>query len=279
MNGENITQNKCDGGLITAVPKTDERSLTYQRMLMHGPFKAFSDLISLECVDGNYFFLLSELDKWPANVLYNFCIATRVPIEISHLLPQFGALIEKGYDPTLAFLLSYSCNGVPFKEERSYPYNRGHFWFDTSSDWTRILSGDMTEMSVPYSKKPSACSPTNKIWGNSDKHLKIMKMPDEKVAELFELPVKIAPPPPGPKKSKAEQLNEYLAKFHANNQLVQDIPIAPIAPVNLQFNPAAQEWQPVQEQPPEQEPMHVIDDDDDLEFDEWDFDPEADEFD
>lgn len=173
--------------LITAVPQSNSISLGYQRMLINGPFRAFSDLISLSKSEDFYYLHCSKLDKWPANVLFNYCIATRLPIEWNHYLPLFNELVEKGFDQTLAFLLSYATRGKG-ETEWNFPFH-GHMWLDAASDWTRVLSGDMTKLSTSFKERPQGCRPCNAIWGHSEAHNEFRGKTFEEVAEFFNVPI------------------------------------------------------------------------------------------
>lgn len=170
--------------LVTAVPKDSKISLKYLRMLINGPFKAFSDLIELvETKDGHYL-QCNELKRWPAPVLFNFCIATRVPIEFPKQLEGWASLREEGYPEVLAFLLSRSTGGEKFKNVRGFP-DHGHYWFDASADWKKIISGDPDLTGLNYHTSPTSITPTNVIWGKSYDYMHIKSLDDTKTAEFF----------------------------------------------------------------------------------------------
>lgn len=189
--------------LITAVPKNDELSLEYLRMLIRGPFCSMSDLIKLDRVGKNYFLHLLCLNKWPANVLMNFCIASRVPIEFEFLLSPWAARCDKGFEPTLAFLLTYSYGskwGEPVQHDyRSFDMARvGHMWIDPGSNWTNILFGTFQDVSKPFTTHPQDARPTNLIWGHCDDYWKLQKMTDDEIAAFYTQPIQVLEPPPPP---------------------------------------------------------------------------------
>lgn len=161
--------------LITAMPNKKPIDVAYQRMLISGPFKGWSDLISIESIDGQYFIHCSDLDKWPANVLYNYCIATRVPIEHRILLFEWDRLVKSGVGPTMAFLLSYLHNVEEIGE---------HLWFDTTSDWLSILRGEVCSSSDSFKIDPSGCTPCNIIWGRRNNKFMI-EMTDEEIIYFY----------------------------------------------------------------------------------------------
>lgn len=194
--------------LVTACPKADPLSIRYIRMLIHGPFKAFSDTISLRTHKGLYYIQVDHLEKWPANVLFNFCIATRVPIEFPQLFELWNELTKSGYPELFAFLLSYTTDGVPFKRERSFP-SRNHLWFDPAADWTKILAGHPDLTCKDFKGYPSHILPTNQIWGKSDAHYKLSNMTDDKVAEFFGVKRHEKPAPKARSKSPAEFQKVY----------------------------------------------------------------------
>lgn len=192
--------------LVTAVPKSDELSLEYLRMLIRGPFKSISDLIRLDRCGNNYYLHLLSLDKWPANVLMNFCIASRVPIEFDYLLSPWAQRCEKGFEPTLAWLLTYSY-GVKQGTHEQFDYRAfemarpGHLWLDPASSWTNILSGTFTKVSKSFKTHPHESRPTNVIWGHSSDYEDLVKMTDEQIAEFYSKPIQVleAPSKPEPK--------------------------------------------------------------------------------
>lgn len=219
--------------LVTAFPKTDKLSLKYIRMLISGPFRAFSDTISLKKLKDQYFLQVDQLDKWPANVLFNFCIASRGPIEFEHLLKYWNQLIWDGYPDVLAFLLSYSTDGQAFKKERKFPQNN-HFFIDPASNWRHVLNGTPNMDVKSYKEGPHGITPSNSIWGVSADWYKVSSLSNDKVAEYFDIkqikkPVKVE-----------QKLNDQVAKGAAlykqiMAQQAQGIDIQAI-PNNLIFN-------------------------------------------
>lgn len=199
--------------LVTAVPKSDELSLSYQRMLIQGPFRGLSDLINLEKSGDHYYIRCNELDKWPANVLSNYCIATRVPIEYPHYLPLWEELVKLGYDSTLAFLLSSSTMGEHFNGNRTFP-QLNHMWTDPSSDWRAIVHGEMANLTESFRSKPSASFPCNVIWGTRPDYVKYVTMGDEEISQHLNLP--IVPPKAPPRRDKVRTLyQEIIAQQQA----------------------------------------------------------------
>lgn len=189
--------------MITAVPKSDDLSLEYLRMLVRGPFRSMSDLIKLDRLGSNYFLHLMSLDKWPANVLMNFCIASRIPIEFHYLLAPWSERCEKGFDPTLAWLLTYSYgtkNGTETQFiDRTFDMARpGHMWLDPASDWENLLCGTFVKVSKPYKTHPQDIRPTNSIWGHCNDYIQLCKMTDEQIAEFYSTPIQVLEPLPVP---------------------------------------------------------------------------------
>lgn len=204
--------------MITAVPKDDELSLEYLRMLIRGPFRSMSDLIKLDRVGKNYFLHIMSLGKWPANVLMNFCIASRIPIEFHFMLSNWYARCEKGFDPTLAWLLTYSY-GTKFGEKKQFDYRSfdiahpGHMWIDPASNWTNILYGTFERPSRAFKTHPHDARPTNVIWGKSKDYGRLMTMTDDEIASFYTRPIQVIepPPPPPPKVVKKKQI--YINPF------------------------------------------------------------------
>lgn len=267
--------------LVTAVPKTDEVSLAYLQMLINGPFKAFSDLIGLHKLGDNYYILCSTLGKWPANVLYNFCIATRVPIEYPAYLPYWKELVDKGFNPALAFLLSYSVRGEPKLKHRVFPAAH-HLWLDPSSDWNNILNGEMSNMTPAFKEYPKGCEPCNVIWGTSKDYTQISMMSAEEVCEYFKTPIEVPAPPPALKK---KDFNKYIKMQLDAQAAVMQAAVQPAQGANPVGGPGLQ-WQWVAP-PPMHNPFQDVqvnfepedEDDFDEDEDEDDFEEEPDDID
>ena len=215
--------------LVTAVPKADALSLSYLRMLIHGPFKAFSDLISLVRINKDQYYLqCSNLKRWPAPVLYNFCIASRTPIEFPGQLAAWEQLKAEGYPEVLSFLLSHSAGGGKFKYARMFPQH-GHYWFDPASDWKNIIGGRVDVSGPSYHELPGAVTPSNQIWGKADDYIVIKSLDDEKAAEHFGF----KRPPKKPERRREDpQLEKYKKIYWAPNGLPQLEPGAVQAHMN-----------------------------------------------
>lgn len=238
--------------LITAVPKSDETSIAYQRMLINRPFKAFSDLISLKRQDEFYYIHVTDLANWPANVLFNYVIATRIPIEKPKFLPAWHLGIALGIDPVLSFLLSYSTEGEKFNGERFLGYTSNHNWFDMGSDWSRIIKGNMTKMSKPFKTHPHASLPCNVIWGVGEKYNKgLTHLTAEEICNLYGLP--ITPPvrtaPSRRRSSVYKPLNFDMEAFNNQQQAAQ------LPPLHNDNVPFAVPWPALQAGPPQLAPQ------------------------
>lgn len=175
---------KATDHLITACPKKDDLSLNYIRYLSRGPFRKFAEFIKLEKYstsfagleaakpqDGeNYVVRVTDLDKWPANVLSNFCIATRVPIENRQYLNRWKSMLFDDINENLAFLLApflfYGNAHSPIQFPKYWDAN--HFFFDMPVNFVNYLSGNMDVSCPSYVENPKRVFPTNVIWGKGD---------------------------------------------------------------------------------------------------------------
>lgn len=280
-------EDKAWDNLITAVPKTDELSLEYLRMLVRGPFRSMSDLIKLDRIKDNYYLHCMSLDKWPANVLMNFCIASRVPIEFAFLLKPWAKRCDAGFDATLAFLLAYSYGNKDKTKIRGFDIQRsGHMWIDAASNWENILCGEMVGLSESFKSHPHQCTPTNNIWGRSNDYMKLVKLSDEEIAEFYSVPIRVVEcaPPKSKLKKKLGFYNYAIQDLQAMQAIhVQQPGALPINPLDAhaQHQAAFGEAQPVIPGPvwvfeadvPEAQPQHDFDDEDDDIF------PDHDDFD
>lgn len=178
--------------LLTAVPRSSTESLSYLQGLVDGPFRQYKDLISLKQREGVYYFHVTGLDKFPAKALYNFCIATRVPIEFSENVQRWQHLVNLGVDPNLAYLISARdlTHGIPRWETKMNDLavpSIGHWWFNQNSDWEPLIVGKITADTISYKMGPSHCTPTNKIWGEVDRdfYYRLRHMTIKKLQEHF----------------------------------------------------------------------------------------------
>ena len=168
---------------ITAAPVTQHpASLDYYRWLISGPFRAFSDTIFLEQnpTDREWYIRITELNRWPANVLYNFCISTRVPIEYIPRLDRWQMFRSIDMNDSLAFILA--CHTTDDYQIKANfwdtvfvpkPFiSSGHFWLDNGFDWDQLMSGVMNKEKFrsSYYDKPNNCREANIIWGSGTYH-------------------------------------------------------------------------------------------------------------
>lgn len=196
--------------LFTACPCATELDLAYIRWLISGPFRGFSDKISLkQHVTGCYYIKCDELDKWPSNVLYNFCIATRMPLEHQVYLERWKVFKDAGIDPSLSFLLAI--NSITLDDPPKAPWdykvrvadmgvgNYNHHWFDTKLSWARIINGDVIadlNSCNSFKVNPNACKPCNQIWYGKSPQAEftaLLKKDVEELCKHFGLPGKVVP--------------------------------------------------------------------------------------
>lgn len=196
--------------LFTACPCAKELDLAYIQWLINGPFRGFSDKISLvQHATGLYYLKVDELDKWPANVLYSFCIATRMPMEHHMYLERWAVFKDAGIDPSLAFLLAI--NSITLDDPPTAPWdykvrganmgvgNYNHHWFDTKLSWARVINGDVIADLAPaksFKVNPQFCKPCNQIWYGKSPQAEFTALLKKDVSELcdiFGLPGKEVP--------------------------------------------------------------------------------------
>lgn len=263
--------------IVTAAPFTDYGpNLRYYQFLINGPFRAFSDKISLEMFPGteDFYIRCTDLSNWPANILFNFCIATRIPIESPHIIKTWDKFLNVGVDPTIAFIVSTFASRSLFKVDDPWLYkiekvdfernfkgfNPEHLWFDVASEWTRLLNGDFDTdaiSKVSFKETPSKCSPCNGIWGYSRYVQKLFNMSVKDICAQFDLPT---------------ELVEFKHRRPRWQELVQpEGVILPLGWPNVQgainiINEAQPQWN-IAVQHAEPQPIIDFDEDDD-EFDE-----------
>lgn len=267
--------------LITAVPRTDELSLAYIRMLLQGPYRGLSCFITLKQSDGNWYLHATDLDQIPAKALYNFCIASRVPIEYKEHLPFWDKLVKQGYNSVLAYLLSWSNDGKELKPGKSRSwYASNHMWFSNTSDWNNIINANMIGLEGNFRSLPGGAAPCNIIWGESQDAAKLSTMTELAIAEYFGLP----PVLPEPKRQRRTR-QKTLAQAAAVHLDIEAVPqpaghwadhFAQFGePVIVNGPPPANPWANVPLHHPGlpagqvnilaagAQPAHILDDDDD----------------
>ena len=154
-------------------------SMDYINALLTGPFRAFADKIAIETHEesGEFYAHLTALDSWPANVMFNFLVASRVPIEKMDILECWNWLVAAGVDKHLALLVSGHNIGeiegkIPWEFRMvTAAYNKGHFWLNTpASNWKRVMTGDVNVKNChdPY-YVGGGTTPCNVIWDQCDR--------------------------------------------------------------------------------------------------------------
>lgn len=158
--------------LITAVPYATPENLAFLRALIAGPFKNYKDLIRLERWKprGRYWVIYCDhLEQWPANVLYNFCIATRQTIEFHDDIKHWAEMVEDGVDPNVAIaLMGFYYRGRDKKLAHKANFS-GHFYLDHNTNMFNVVAGHMPKKSkASFFDNPSECTPSNMLWGKWD---------------------------------------------------------------------------------------------------------------
>lgn len=215
--------------LITSAPVKTELALRYYDYLARGPFRAYQDKISVEKLDDEYFIRCTELDKWPSNVIYNFCIATRAPFEKDHILDRWKTMTNAGIDENLAFAIApFRYNGLdkPVKTPAGYP---SHFWFDPAASIRNLVDGTFDDTHVSgksYKDSTATVRPTNCIWGLSTPAERAMvagKTPIE-LCDVFSVPLN----PPKPKRVRKPKVANPCVEVALNpDDVVVNNPIFP----------------------------------------------------
>lgn len=155
--------------LVTSLPNSTPIDLAYYQMLLDIPFKNFTNHFSIEKTeDGHYYALVRDIPKIPPQVLYNFVIATRTPVEWSfYWFEKWSKLCKAGVNPMLAFILSTNkLSGTKGNDPLVWTFkdrsgSDWHFWFDKNVDWSNLLTASVTLHTY-------GCTPCNTIWGSNN---------------------------------------------------------------------------------------------------------------
>lgn len=155
------------------LPVTGDHAVEYCTHLINGPFSKYKEWIKIEKFEQNHYILLTGLDEFPANALFNFCIATRAPIEFPNTIRSWLNLRSFGMPANLALVIagltepSDVITGLDEKANFVGTPNANHWWFDNGSRWDQLLNGIPHALAAPYNSKSKRCTPTNVIWGES----------------------------------------------------------------------------------------------------------------
>jgi len=172
----NLTRRNYWQGLITAYPVKKDLDLEFFQELLVPLYSNWSSCINLKSKDGHYYIEVTDLDKVPANALYNFCIASRIPIEFRTNLILWDKLRKSGLTSRQAFA---SCKCIlpastPISKlldvEVLAPFDWtsfGHWPFYISAKLDRLTKTGPSDLSVSYYESPGASAPCNSIWGES----------------------------------------------------------------------------------------------------------------
>lgn len=134
-----------------------------------------------------HYIKITKLDTIPANVVYDFCIATRVIIEYKVQFTNWNTLVAAGCDPGLAYRLCYSISkgndylgrGGDAPDEflkdplgfkiTALQAGHGHWAYDLDAGFDSIILGKMVADKVSplsYKEHPGSSRPCNVLWGN-----------------------------------------------------------------------------------------------------------------
>lgn len=186
--------------IITALTPDTQEHIRYLTALINGPFRNFKDRIEIVGTEiGSRYIKCSKLGTWPAPVLYNFCIATRVFIEYSSPTPlyhnyvvvSFNRMIEAKVPDDLALVLSqfsYKKGGDIWDRKVDFLGPNGcHFWLNNKSDWVKVFEGAPKEIEgvSSYKSHPGSSTPCNDtVWGEDNKTYLLLK--SKTVREIYE---------------------------------------------------------------------------------------------
>lgn len=157
--------------LITAVPRTEPHELGYVQALIDGPFQKWKDLIELvQLTTGQYYLHIKDLNQIPSKVVYNFCIASRAPIEFPAIVSRWDDLIKGDIHPSVALCVS-ARELFNNKMASLLAPAHGHWWFQANHDWRTIIQGNPKKLDdcPSFSEKPYSSAPADIIWGMGDR--------------------------------------------------------------------------------------------------------------
>lgn len=255
--------------LITYIKSPKPLDLAYTNWLISGPFRGMSDKVSIiKHPTGKYYLKCTDLAKWPSKVLYNLCIASRMPWEHEQYLERWELFTKAGIDPSLSFLLSvnsitYDPPEKPWDWKVKTPNygvgNSNHHWFDAHTNWRRVMEGDLNADFTPafsFKNNPTDCRPTNCIWhvendeiNPKDQFQEVLGKDVNQLYKLFGLTKTVEPKP---KKSIKIDVEEIAFKPN----MIKKAPVMNAAGMIMKWDDAIHKWviEPHQPQPHFAEP-------------------------
>jgi len=153
--------------VVTSFPKSGPIDLAYLKMLCSGPFNQISDKVTLVYDESQVFIHITDANLIPSQLLYNFLIATRTPLEHSHFyFKNWYKMARRGIDPCLAFILSTHILDTSNSDPDKWVFKglKGdwhHFWMDANSNWLNVICGK-----ADFNPR-ARCVPCNSIWGEA----------------------------------------------------------------------------------------------------------------
>lgn len=152
--------------MITSCPVVHEK---FHNWLMTELFGEWSDHFHLEFYGKTKkpYIRISDLATIPANVLYNFCIASRIPLEFPKTTQFWEEMVSvRGLHPgfALAICRMHIEKGALANNETNW----NHWPIDTTCSLYPLTTykvdpNTLTEM---FKAHPTQVTPTNRIWGN-----------------------------------------------------------------------------------------------------------------
>lgn len=158
--------------LITSYPVKDEVDLKFFNFMKNYLYKKWTSYILLEQTeDDKYYIRVTNLSEFPANVLYNLCICSRIIVERPQYLQFWDELVTLGVNNALAFALcrcTLQCPDKPLLDRTIDTIgNDNHHWpFYTRLNLANLIANDLVDVSKDYKLDPRKCIPTNTIWGD-----------------------------------------------------------------------------------------------------------------
>lgn len=160
--------------LITSYNAVDVHWFTFFDFLVTYPFKQWANIIHLEQTsEGQYYIRVSDLSAIPNDVLYNFCIFTRVPWEFPRETKVWEGHVKTGMHPCFAFAV---CRANP-KDSVIAVFlagNSNHWPIDMMVNLERFVQCTPVSRNIPY-KTSNHCIPCNVMWGSTSLHLKSLQ--------------------------------------------------------------------------------------------------------
>lgn len=153
--------------------------------LINKLYGKWSDHLHVETdpITGEQYLRISDLATMPANVLYNFCISSRLPMEFPNTVQHWAEMVDRGINPGVA--LGVCRIGVMKDRYGGMETNTNHWPVDNTSDLKLLATYTPKDVSLNFKNCPGAVTPCNVLWGTATDLAPLTTVDDEAIDSFW----------------------------------------------------------------------------------------------